>query len=435
MMFRGGIERTGGFISDRYVFALLIVGAFAFVVRIMAALALDGLWYPHLEEYDVVARNMLAGRGFSFLHHGVVYYSYIAPLHVWLSASSYWLTGSIAGLMVLQIVVGAAQAVLTAAVARRLIGGWLAPLTTGMLVALHPGLVVYSSSRSHSLVFDACFATLAVLLTFRLADRLTTSRAVHLGLVIGLGVLSRATILLFLPVSVLWILMVTPRLLRQQVIRSGIIVCLCAAAAIAPWTIRNTLLHDQFVALRTTDGEVFWRGNNPYASGTSYVDSARTVFSTLSVADVQDLEDQPDELAQSQWFKTRARDFVRDHPDAFIRLTLRKLFYFWWYAPTTGLLYPQAWFQAYMAYYVTALLLAGGGALLIRRVGGEGVRRAMFIAVCLLVLSAFQSLFYVEGRHRWAIEPLILVFSGGGVASLLARRGRLKDMPTRIEGL
>jgi hypothetical protein len=51
----------------------------------------------------------------------------------------------------------------------------------------------------------------------------------------------------------------------------------------------------------------------------------------------------------------------------------------------------------------------------------------VLIVASLLVVSATQALFYVEGRHRLAIEPLLLILSGGGLA-LLARtlwRGRV----------
>ena len=303
----------GKLVLDRYTLALVIVGSIALAVRVLGAVALDGLHHPHLEEYDIVARNMLAGKGFSFAHHGIVYHSYIAPMHVWVSAASHWLTGSVVAVMGLQIVVGTGQALITSVVARRLFGGWVAPLAAGSLVALHPGLVVYSASRSHSLVFDALFFTLAVLFTLRLADRQTVMRAAHLGLIVGFGMLSRVTIILVLPVGIVWLLLVTPRTSRRVVLRSGIVACVCAAAIIAPWTVRTSLLHEQFVLIRTAGTETFWRGNNPNASGTLYIDANRTVISALSAEDVRDLEQQPDELAQAQWFRARATAFILEN--------------------------------------------------------------------------------------------------------------------------
>lgn len=221
-------------LSNDYRIVLWIVAAVAFAIRIAAAVALDGLHHPHISEYDAIARNMLAGRGFSYLHLGVVYYSYIAPLPAWTSAASYWLSGSLAPAMMLQIAAGTALPVVTAVIARRLFGGWVAPFASGLLIALHPGLVLYSAAKMHALAFDAFFFSLVLLQAFRLADRLTTRRAVELGLIVGIGVYSRATIVIFLPIAGLWLLIVVPRHARRSAIRAVAIATLCAAAVVGP---------------------------------------------------------------------------------------------------------------------------------------------------------------------------------------------------------
>ena len=48
----------------------------------------------------------------------------------------------------------------------------------------------------------------------------------------------------------------------------------------------------------------------------------------------------------------------------------------------------------------------------------------VLIVAALGVVSATQALFYVEGRHRLAVEPLLLVLSGVGL-SRLASTARL----------
>jgi 4-amino-4-deoxy-L-arabinose transferase-like glycosyltransferase len=320
--------------------------------------------------------------------------------------------------MLLQIASGSALAATTAAVAARLFRGWLAPLTAGTLVACHPGLAVYSASRSHPLAFDALFLMLPLLLCARLSERPTLARAVLLGVTIGAGTLSRATVFLWLPLSVAWLLIVMPSSSWRIVVRCAIVATISAAAVIAPWSIRNSILHHEFVPLLSTGGEMFWRGNNPYASGTSYVDTSRTVLEMLSPSDRRELQAQPNELAQSRWFGNRARAFVRTQPAQFVRLTFRKLFFFWWYAPQTGIRYPGVWFHLYMAYYVFVLGLAAVGAWVVARAGGSRWFLALLAGGFMLALSVFQSLYYVEGRHRWGIEAIVIAFSGGGLAAL-----------------
>lgn len=413
------------------VAALSVVAATAFAVRIGAALALDGLQHPEVSEYDLIARNLLEGRGFSYPHLNITYYSYIAPLPAWTSAASYWLSGSLAVAMLLQIVAGTLLAVVTAMIAGRLFGTWAAALAAGLLVALHPGLVVYSAVKMHSLALDALFFTAALFQSFRVSERPTIRRAIGLGVIVGIGALSRATILVLLPISVIWLLVIALRPSPRTALKCGVIAAVSAAAIIAPWTIRNSLLHRQFVPILTTDTEVFWRGNNPYASGSAYIDAEHTVLSALPADERRDLESQPDELAQAQWFKSRAMQFIRTHPTAFVRLTLTKFRDFWWFSDQRGLLYPRAWLDLYRAYYVAVLLLAFVGLwqLVSRRRPHPAVSSGVLLALFLLAISVLQSLYYVEGRHRWAIEPMILALSGGGLAALLPRRHQTAALP------
>lgn len=405
--------------ANRSTWAIWAAGLTALAVRLTAALLLDGLKHPHLEEYDNIARNILAGRGHSLYQHGIVYYSYVAPLPSWVSAASYWMTDTLVLAMLLQIAAGSALAAMAAAAAGRLFGRWQASLAAGILVACHPGLVIYSASRSHPLAFDSFFFMLPLLLCVRLAERPSSGRAVLLGITVGIGVLSRATVFIWLPLSVAWLLAVTSQPARRAAVRCAVVATLSTVAVVAPWSIRNSMIHKEFVVLLSTGGEMFWRGNNPNASGTSYVDMTRTVLETLAPADKRELEAQPNEIAQSQWFMSRARTFVRAHPGQFVRLTFRKFFYFWWYAPQTGIRYPGLWFRLYMTYYVLVMAFAAAGAWMAVRAGGRAVMLVVLAGGFMLALSSFQSLYYVEGRHRWGIEAMVVVFSGGGVAALV----------------
>ncbi|MDA1183126.1 MAG: glycosyltransferase family 39 protein, partial [Acidobacteria bacterium] len=339
------------------------------------------------------------------------------------TAGSYWLSDSIVPLMLLQLASGAGLAVVTSLIATRLFGGWRAGAAAGLLVALHPGLVVYSATKAHPLAFDALFFSLALLQSYRLVEQTTIRRAVELGVIVGIGTLSRATIVIFLPIAGLWSLMVTPRPSWGRAIRNTVVAGLCAGAIVAPWTIRNSLLHQQFVFLLTTDSDDFWRGNNRFATGHSYFDSDRIVLDMLTPEERQDLLQRPDELAQREWFSTHARAFISANPERFVHLTLMKFFYFWWFAPQTGVLYPPVWRLLYQAYYVGVLIFTVVGVRRIAREGGPPLAKAVVLGAFLLSLSALQSLYYVEGRHRWAVEPMLLALAGGG-AACLAERGR-----------
>jgi 4-amino-4-deoxy-L-arabinose transferase-like glycosyltransferase len=247
-------------------------------------------------------------------------------------------------------------------------------------------------------------------------------RFLELGLLGGIGTLSRATIVIFLPIGAVWLLIVSHRSAWPAIVRGLVAAALVTIACLTPWTIRNYRIHHRFVFVLTTDGDDFWRGNNPNATGHSYIGEGSLVLLSLSPEERRDLERQPTELAQSAWFWARAKAFIRAHPGTFLRLTLLKFYHFWWFAPQTGVRYPALWFWLYAVYYSAALGCACVGGWSLFKLGPDAVARGWLLAALLLTLSVLQSLYYVEGRHRWAVEPMLLAFSGGGVAALRRRR-------------
>jgi 4-amino-4-deoxy-L-arabinose transferase-like glycosyltransferase len=398
-----------------------LIALFGCAVRLVVGIATGGVRHPQLLEYDWIAQSMIAGRGFVFPHLDVNYYSFAPPLYAWISVPGYWLVGSIVPLMLIQIAAGATLAAIAALIAERLYAGSIAGVASGILVALHPGLIIYSATKAHPLTFDALFFALALLQCLRIAERPTLRRFVVFGLIVGVGTLSRGTVVIFLPIAGLWLLATIPKRIWFNAIRNLIVAGLCAAAIIAPWTIRNSILHHQFVFLLTTDAEDFWRGNNPQATGGSYFDNGTLVLDKLSPQDQSELRQQPNEIAQANWFARKSREFIRAQPLSFVRIFLTKLYHFWWFAPQTGVEYPSRWRNLYMLYYVLALFLAVLGLWRTVRVGPPASHFAMLIVVFVFALSVLQSLYYVEGRHRWGIEAMLLALSGVGFATLVER--------------
>jgi 4-amino-4-deoxy-L-arabinose transferase-like glycosyltransferase len=415
---------------DKSARTLLRVEVFVFGaalgLRIAAALYTGGVWHPETFEYDGMAQSMVSGHGLVYTHLNVPYHSFAPPMYAWLSAASYWLFSSLAPLMALQIVAGSSLSLVAARIAVRLYPGWIAALAAGLFIAFHPGLVLYSAAKAHPLTFDALFFTVAVLQAIRLREQITVRRAIELGLIVGVGALCRATLVIILPMVAIWLLVFAwPKVLT--VVRVLIIAGCCAAAIIAPWTIRSSLLHHRFVFMVTTDAENFWRGNNPDANGGTYLAEGKIVIDALPPAEMADLLHQPDEVAQADWFRARSHAFIRAHPGQFLRLTTIKLMRFWWMGAETGALYPRWWLIAYMSYYSLIVLCALIGAWIIWRGRGMARQHLFLIAAFLFALSFLQSLYYVEGRHRWAVEPCLIAVSGAGVA-LMARGRRRSEL-------
>ena len=85
-------------------------------------------------------------------------------------------------------------------------------------------------------------------------------------------------------------------------------------------------------------------------------------------------------------------------------------------------LYPRSWVAPYEAYAVLVYAFALVGAVRIIRAGTPDERRLLGVLAAIGVsLAVIHALAYVEGRHRWGIEPLFLLLSAYGLFVTVAR--------------
>jgi len=400
-----------------------ILAGVAFVIRFVAAIVAGGFDQPEVFEYEYAARELIQGRGLTYPHLGITYHSYLPPLYVWICAGIYLLTGgATSAVLLVQMLVAAAHTLLVFKVANHLMGR-SAGIVSGLLIAVHPGLIVYSSLKLHPLVFDAFFFTLLLWQFVRLREDGSVTRFAAAGVIGGLGMLSRSTMAILLPLGCLWLLVTSVSRRQEWVPWLGrcALVGVCATVVVTPWAIRNARIHQEFVPFVTAVGEVFWRGNNLHATGHSYVDTDGTVLDTLPPSARAELQGLATEIEQSNWFRDRAFSFIVENPGEFVRLTATKFFYFWWFSPQSGTEYPRSWLFAYQAYYAFLVVLAMTGIWVVGRGNVAGRWLAVLLVVFMLAISSLQSLYYVEGRHRWGVEPFLLILTGAGISHVLQK--------------
>ena len=245
-------------------------GACVFVIALLARLAgqvaLRAYVEPRTWEYEAIANNLLAGRGYTFEILGEVYVaSQSSPLYIFLTAGVYLLTAhSQVAMLVLQALLGAATATLVAWLAGRscsMVAAWCA----GLLVALDPGLIVYAAEL-HSLTLDAFAFVALVAATLALPPAPRARQMALVGALFGVAALTRSTALVLLPLVLVWL-----RHYRAVRLMSRPTLALIGVAVLvfAPWSIRNSLLLGQPVLVSSEATEWLWRGNNPAATGSS----------------------------------------------------------------------------------------------------------------------------------------------------------------------
>ncbi len=383
----------------------------AFGIRLAGGLWLGHFREPFPWEYEILADNLLQGGGYSIEHLGITYRAHLLPGYPLLCAAVYALTGhSHAVLIVLQCAIAALACLQIRRIGQLAfpddprvaeVGAWL--------VALHPGLIHFSS-RLHSLtltLFLFLWALWSWLAFLRSPNR---RHALHAGFSSGLALLTRGTLFLFIALMVGCSLRKIPRP-RWNLLG---IVGLTMALVVAPWLVRNAVLLHHFPVFITTSGQSFWQGNNPRSSGSSRLPDGSSALSALPEELARQLP--RDEIGQNRFFYREAHRFIRTHPIQALRLFGRKWLYFWWRSPQTGMLYSPSltrWYQRY--YIVVAALALAGLAGCVRT--GLTAPQWILIGYC-LTIALHQSLHYVDGRHRWPVEPILLLLAAQGALGL-----------------
>ena len=394
---------------------LLIVGG-GFLVRLMLIAWRVSTHAVQTWEYDAIARNILSGSGYVADHLGTPYRSlYPGVFYIGLTALLYGMFPPGQTAVLIAQAIGSVLLGMTVYGIGRELWDHRAGLLAAALTVFHPGLLYYDTVNLHPLGFDALTGALAMLALLRVRATTSLASLVGIGMVLGVALHQRMSLIGLFPAGLLWIWTrpgSSRRVGRVAVCAVGLLV------VVSPWIMRNIRMFGHPV-MSTAMGEMAWRGNAPGGDGSSYLPSGTTVLDAAPAEFRQQLR-AADEWGQSQLFSRAAGAHASAHPWQWAAGCARKFLYFWTVGPGTGRLYPRAYYVIYLLYYAGAMLLAVRGAVRLaaaeRRTvdGSDGV---WLVAATGLLLSLVQCLLYVELRHRWAIEPLLLVLTAVGVVA------------------
>jgi len=429
----GGLCETGPRVwsseywqSHRVLFLILGLGLVARLAMLLLYLSTHD-WKGETWEYEVIAQNLLEGRGFTFLHHNTVYRSYIVPVFPLICAFLHRIGGPGLGLYYafhLSIAVGIIW--LTYTIASRWYGVRAATLAA-VLTAFEPGLIVYHSYKVDVITLST-FILLLGIHFFLLMDGSWDKRlAVLVGLIAGIGVLTRPDLIGLFFVPVAWLVVERRRL--GEAYRLAALIFLTAIVIMMPWFVRNYSVHDKVVLLATISGESLWRGNNPNATGTTVTQDIRGQFDAapeefrkkvLSLSEVE----------QDTFFREEAVKYIAADPRRFLRRAFEKIYYFWWFTPTFARQYydwiPLPFVAAYRIFYGAMLALAMLGIWSVMRSPGTDVTRVtLYLFVLPIAMAIIHSVNYVEGRHRVLVMPVIMILTAHGV-TVLSKLGSSK---------
>jgi len=380
---------------------------------------LDSAWY-HRSALEIL-RDGFWGKDVFFR----------GPLYSYFVALCYRLFGeNPEAPKMIQLLLGAGTCTLLTAAARQCFDRRTA-LISGIVAALYPTLVFFDGELLAT--GPASFLGVLLLHLVLSADRQSTPRRwLAAGVILGLGAITRPTILFFGAGVAVW-------LLRSRSRRGRPLIALLAGAAIviAPVTLRNAVVGGEFIPIASQGGVNFYMGNNPAADGKSAIlpgwseksaDWISFENDTRRMAEVE--TGHPLSAAgESLHWTRKAFAFVGGHPWKASGLFARKiyfllngfeipnnkdLYFFKQYSPVLNL---TLWKRGFAFPGGILIPLAAVGLLL----SAARPREMRVFHLFLLCQTLAIILFFVSARFRVAILPALIPFAVWGAGQLAGK--------------
>jgi 4-amino-4-deoxy-L-arabinose transferase-like glycosyltransferase len=296
-----------------------------------------------------------------------------------------------------------------------------AALVAAALIAVYPGLVIYSGLLQTETLYIAFFL-LALWFAYRTMDNTRSLTLAGLGLVSGLAALTRVVYLGFFPL--LLALLLWKRRTNGAPGGGKVVLALALFCVVtAPWTIRNYEIHHALVPISSGGGNSLLTGSNPYATGTWRVEEGFEQWYSeqakgFGVADVTALS----ETERSELSGRIAREYIRTHPLDVLRLVMKKAHILLVYPIThSDSLVPL---QA-LAVGFDFLLVLGAAVGIVASFRGRGRPGIIYASIVFFVLV--QLVFHSESRFRLPLLPLVCMLFGVGIATVVDK-DRLKEL-------
>jgi 4-amino-4-deoxy-L-arabinose transferase-like glycosyltransferase len=298
----------------------------------------------------------------------------------------------------------------------------LTGLIAGALVAFYPPLVYYPKQVSPA-ILSAFFAAFSLYILLMLLEKPTWTKAGLTGILSGLALHVEPVLLLALPGTALFEAAIFSRLPWRIIGRKLLVAAAVCGMVLIPWALRNLVVFQQWVPLKTSFGLNLWMGNNPQATGMLYTADGTPMPDTLS-PDVREHLATLNEAQRYSALAHRAWTWIQEHPGRFLQLTAVRIRYLWWISPTyqttaEAIVEPQLLYAARMWTQAVVVMLgfAGGIVALLRN------RRLLVHCSWWMVAFTVPYAITVAGntRYRLPAEPMILILIAFGLAEGIRR--------------
>jgi tetratricopeptide (TPR) repeat protein len=415
------------------VWFLVIFGA-AFLLRLLYLNQVESipLFYVPAGDgrgYDEWAQRIAAG---DWLGAGVFYQ---APLYPYFLAVLQTLLGrDLWFIRLVQIALGALSCGLIFLAGR----SWIsrqAGIAAGLMLACYAPAIFFDGLIEKS-ILDLFLLSMFLTLIGKICEKPPWPLWLGAGAVVGVLGLSRENALVLAAVVPVWIALQFRAESLAARLRWGALFIAGFLLVLFPVGLRNFVVGGEFKLTTSQFGPNLFIGNNPAADGT--YGSVRKLIgeAQLEGSDAKRLAERATgrNLSAgevSDYWLGKSLDYIGSHPVDWLSLMVKKWLMVWntreiedsddfyIYRQWSWLLNILGWF----ANFGVLAPLAAAGLWLTR----EQWRRLRLLYVMILTLAASVALFYIFGRYRYPLVPMLALFAGAGLAqfaSLFTQRTR-----------
>lgn len=378
--------------ENRVLFIICILGC---CIRVVYAITQgDELVFPDEERYWCQINNLLE----SYTFYCKTSYAHDMPFAAVIMAVFLKVSG--AGLLALRLFLALISSILIYIVAKftKLFSeNPIAPVLAGAIVAVYPFFIFYSS-----LILSESIFTLISMGYFYYVFKAAKDDWVYLGVLSGLGYLTRPTLLFFYPIIWIWLMVVG----KFSAKRIALIITL-TMVVISPWLVRNYKHFDTVVIATASTGHVLWEGNNPWNK-----------TGGVAQPDWKYLDDMPlhlTELERDKWKKRQAIEYISSNPLNFFVDSLKKFSRFWHLWPNNARYNQGVYFWLSLLSFGPILAGAIAGLWLLRNHWRTmGLLWLFFAYYTLLHMVTIGSI-----RYRLPLEPLLIVLASCSFTQLM----------------
>ena len=351
---------------------------------------------------------------------------YQAPLYPYFLGILYALFGhDLWSVRVVQIVMGAVSCGLLYLVGKRFFSR-SAGIAAGVILSLYAPAMFYESLIQKS-ALDLFLVALLLLVVGYSLEKPGTIKWIFAGIIVGLLALARENALIWLPVLAIWICWFFASYSGLKRLAWSASLFLGVLIVLVPVGLRNLKFGGEFVLTTAQMGPNFFIGNNPSATGTYAPLRSGRGDPQFERLDAQELAEKAlgrslTATQVSNYWLQQGWNFIRSQPADWLLLLGKKWLITWNVVEvedSDDFYVYQQWSSllrvlAALGHFGLLAPLAALGLLLSLNEG----RRLTILYALIVTMAMSVAVFYVFGRYRFPVIPILALFAGAGIARL-----------------